>query len=62
MGKVYALASERSAGEGVDFKNRSIAVEDAAEFDFSKVQIGLFSPGARFLRNMRPLRLKQAVW
>ncbi|HVV67910.1 MAG TPA: aspartate-semialdehyde dehydrogenase [Gammaproteobacteria bacterium] len=46
VGKIYALASERSAGETVNFKNRAITVEDAANFDFSKVQLGLFSAGA----------------
>lgn len=46
VGKVYALASERSAGSTVSFGNKSILVEDLAEFDFSKVQVGLFSPGA----------------
>lgn len=46
VGKVYALASERSAGSTVQFGNKSIMVEDLAEFDFSKVEIGLFSPGA----------------
>ncbi|MDP3295740.1 MAG: aspartate-semialdehyde dehydrogenase [Nevskia sp.] len=46
VGKVYALASERSAGSTVRFGNRDLVVEDLATFDFSKVQIGLFSPGA----------------
>ncbi len=46
VGKVYALASERSAGSTVKFGNRDLVVEDLASFDFSKVQIGLFSPGA----------------
>ena len=46
VGKVYALASERSAGSTVQFGNKSLIVEDLAQFDFSKVQIGLFSPGA----------------
>ncbi len=46
VGKVYALASERSAGSLVKFGNRDLLVEDLATFDFSKVQIGLFSPGA----------------
>ncbi len=46
VGKVYALASERSAGSTVQFGNKSLMVEDLAEFDFSKVQVGLFSPGA----------------
>lgn len=46
VGKVYALASERSAGSRVSFGNKSLVVEDLAKFDFSKVQVGLFSPGA----------------
>jgi aspartate-semialdehyde dehydrogenase len=46
VGKIYALASERSAGNTVSFGNKSLIVEDLATFDFSKVQVGLFSPGA----------------
>lgn len=46
VGNVYALASERSAGKRIPFKGGSLLVEDLASFDFSKVQIGLFSPGA----------------
>jgi aspartate-semialdehyde dehydrogenase len=46
VGTVHALASERSAGKTVSFGRRELIVEDLAEFDFGKVQIGLFSPGA----------------
>ena len=46
VGNVYALASERSAGKRIPFKGGSLVVQDLAGFDFSKVQIGLFSPGA----------------
>jgi aspartate-semialdehyde dehydrogenase len=45
VGELYLLASERSAGSSLKFKNKSIKVSDLAEFDFSKVQIGLFSAG-----------------
>jgi aspartate-semialdehyde dehydrogenase len=45
VGKVYALASERSAGKTVKFGNKSLTIENLATFDFSKVQIGLFSAG-----------------
>ncbi len=45
VGKVYALASERSAGKRIEFGRKTLVVEDLATFDFSKVQIGLFSPG-----------------
>ncbi len=46
VGNVYALASQRSAGGRVMFNGKSLLVEDLSTFDFSKVQIGLFSPGA----------------
>lgn len=46
VGEVYALASSNSAGKRIPFKGSSLKVEDLATFDFSKVRIGLFSPGA----------------
>ncbi len=46
VGEVYALASANSAGKRVPFKGGSLVVQDLATFDFSKAQIGLFSPGA----------------
>lgn len=45
VGKLYALASQRSAGSTVLFRGRPVMVENLAEFDFSQVQIGLFSAG-----------------
>ena len=46
VGEVYALASSKSAGKRIPFKGGSLKIEDLASFDFSKVQIGLFSAGA----------------
>ncbi len=46
VGEVYALASANSAGKRVEFNGGTLVVQDLARFDFSKVQIGLFSPGA----------------
>ena len=46
IGRVHALASSRSVGKTVAFGRRELEVEDLATFDFSTVQIGLFSPGA----------------
>tara|TARA_B100000745_G_scaffold204638_1_gene135147 strand:- start:5239 stop:6261 length:1023 start_codon:yes stop_codon:yes gene_type:complete len=45
VGKIFALASERSAGDTLLFKGKPIVVQNLAEFDFSQVQIGLFSAG-----------------
>lgn len=46
VGQVYPLASERSAGKTVRVGNKNCTVTDLSEFDFSKVQIALFSAGA----------------
>ncbi len=54
VGKVYALASSRSAGKKVEFGNTMLTVEDADTFDFSKVQIGLFSAGASISEVLAP--------
>ncbi len=54
VGEVYALASARSVGKRVPFGNRYLTVQDLAEFDFSRVQIGLFSAGARISAEYAP--------
>lgn len=43
---LYPVASSRSVGKTIQFKGRALPVENLEQFDFSKVQIGLFSPGA----------------
>ena len=54
VGEVYALASSRSAGKKVEFGDKLLTVQDLAEFDFSKVQIGLFSAGASISKEYAP--------
>ncbi|MCP5362211.1 MAG: aspartate-semialdehyde dehydrogenase [Hyphomicrobiales bacterium] len=55
VGKVYALASERSVGKKVSFGDtKTLPVENLATFDFSKVDIGLFSPGASVSKEYAP--------
>jgi aspartate-semialdehyde dehydrogenase len=46
IGDVYALASQRSEGIRLDFKGQELIVRGVDNFDFSKVDIGLFSAGA----------------
>ncbi|HIL94073.1 MAG TPA: aspartate-semialdehyde dehydrogenase [Cycloclasticus sp.] len=45
VGNLYPLASSRSAGGNIQFKGKNVKIGDLADFDFSKVQIGLFSAG-----------------
>jgi aspartate-semialdehyde dehydrogenase len=54
VGKIYALASERSIGKTANFGNRELEVENLADFDFSKASIGLFSAGASISAEFAP--------
>ncbi|HEC27667.1 MAG TPA: aspartate-semialdehyde dehydrogenase [Gammaproteobacteria bacterium] len=54
VGKVYPLASSRSVGRRVDFGGKMLVVEDLDSFDFSKVQIGLFSAGGSISKKYAP--------
>ena len=54
VNEIYALASSRSEGKRIRFKEESLKVEDLAGFDFSKVQIGLFSAGASISAEYAP--------
>ncbi|MEQ8232997.1 MAG: aspartate-semialdehyde dehydrogenase [Gammaproteobacteria bacterium] len=46
LGEIHAVASARSAGSRIAFGSRQLVVQDLDTFDFSGVDIGLFSPGA----------------
>jgi len=52
--RVTALASERSAGEDVDFGNVQLTVEELAAFDFSRVDYALFSAGGSVSEEYAP--------
>ena len=54
VGRIHALASERSAGKTVLFGNKPVAVENLADFDFSQVEIGLFSAGGAISAEYAP--------
>jgi len=54
VNKIYPLASERSAGKRIMFNKKSAMITDLAEFDFSKVQIGLFSAGGSVSAEFAP--------
>ncbi len=58
VGEVYALASSRSVGKRISFKGKNLVVTDLAEFDFSKVQIGLFSAGGSISKEFAPKAAK----
>ena len=52
--QLFPLASERSAGNAVMFRNKRHIVGNLAEFDFNQVQIGLFSAGGSVSEEYAP--------
>ncbi|MEQ1837494.1 MAG: aspartate-semialdehyde dehydrogenase [Candidatus Nitrotoga sp.] len=52
---LFLLASNRSAGSTVTFRNQEMTVLDVAGFDFSQAQIGLFSAGASVSEKYAPI-------
>ena len=55
VGKLFPLASSRSAGKKIQFNGKSVTVEDLDAFDFSQVSIGLFSAGDSISAKYAPI-------
>jgi len=51
---LYLLASSRSKGQKINYKDQELTVKDLSEFDFTKAQIGLFSPGGSVSADFAP--------
>ncbi len=56
--QLFLLASSRSKGQTIEFKGKKLLVEDLSEFDFSKTQIALFSPGGKISAEFAPKAAK----
>lgn len=54
IGRLHVLASERSAGEKLQFEGKTLVVEDLATFDPSGVDIALFSAGGSVSKEYAP--------
>ena len=57
--QLFLLASSRSKGQTIEFRGEQLIVEDLAEFDFSKVHLGLFSPGGKVSAEYAPKAAKE---
>ncbi|KTD80530.1 aspartate-semialdehyde dehydrogenase [Legionella waltersii] len=59
VNKLYPLASSRSVGKTVTFRNQELEVLDLAEFDFSQADIALFSAGGSVSKEFAPKAVAQ---
>jgi aspartate-semialdehyde dehydrogenase len=58
VGKLKPLASARSAGKTIDFRGKSIVIEELDENSFAGVDIALFSAGGAISRKFAPIAVK----
>ena len=58
---LYFVASSKSAGSKLKFKDKEIEVENLENFDFSKVKITFFSAGGKISEKYVPLAAKHSV-
>tara|TARA_A100001015_G_C14348262_1_gene465708 strand:- start:17 stop:340 length:324 start_codon:yes stop_codon:yes gene_type:complete len=58
---LYLLASSKSTGSKVKFKNREIDVINLENFDFSKADITFFSAGGKISEKYAPTAAKHTV-
>ena len=58
---LYFVASSKSAGSKLKFKDRNIKVEDLETFDFSKSEITFFSAGGKISEKYVSLAAKHSI-
>jgi aspartate-semialdehyde dehydrogenase len=59
VNKLYPLASQRSAGDTITFKQQELIIEDVAEFAFEKTDLALFTAGAAVSEKYVPTAVKK---
>ena len=62
VGEIYALARNESAGEQLRFGGKTITVQDAAEFDWTQVQLAFFVAGKELPLPGLKKRPTQVAW
>ena len=59
--QLYLIASDKSIGKKVNFKNKDYSLMGLNDFDFSKVQIAFFSAGSAIAEKWAPIAAKKTI-
>jgi len=59
--QLYLIASDKSIGKKVSFKNKEYSLIGLNDFDFSKVQIAFFSAGSAIAEKWAPIAAKKTI-
>ncbi len=58
---LYLVASAKSAGQKLKFKDREITVQELNKYDFSKAKITIFAAGSEIAKNWIPNASKKTI-
>ena len=59
--ELYLVASKKSAGKKVKFREKEIEIENLENYDFSKAQITIFAAGSRIAEEWAPKAAKETI-
>jgi aspartate-semialdehyde dehydrogenase len=56
---LYLVASKKSAGKKIKFREKEIEIENLENYDFSKAQITIFAAGSEIAKEWAPKAAKK---
>jgi len=59
--ELYLIASDKSIGKKINFKNKTYSIVGLSDFDFSKVEIAFFSAGSAIAEKWAPIAAKKTI-
>jgi len=59
--ELYLIASDKSVGKKITFKNKTYTIVGLSDFDFSKVKIAFFSAGSTIAEKWAPIAAKKTI-
>jgi len=59
--ELYLIASDKSVGKKITFKNKTYSIIGLSDFDFSKVKIAFFSAGSAIAEKWAPIAAKKTI-
>ena len=59
--ELYLIASDKSIGKKITFKNKTYSILGLSNFDFSKVKIAFFSAGSAIAEKWAPIAAKKTI-
>jgi len=59
--QLYLIASDKSIGKKIIFKNKTYSIVGLSDFDFSKVKIAFFSAGSAIAEKWAPIAAKKTI-